>query len=67
MDYSKTLNLPQTEFPMRGNLPESVAALLDYWGEKDIYEKRATQASLDLFCMTGHRTPTVTSISVSTE
>ena len=21
MDYSKTLRLPQTEFPMRGNLP----------------------------------------------
>ena len=21
-DYNKTLNLPKTEFPMRGNLPE---------------------------------------------
>ena len=22
MDYSKTLHLPETEFPMRGNLPK---------------------------------------------
>ncbi len=22
-DYSKTLNLPKTDFPMRGNLPEN--------------------------------------------
>ena len=22
-DYGKTLNLPSTEFPMRGNLPEN--------------------------------------------
>ena len=27
MDYSKTLNLPQTEFPMRGNLPQSEPAM----------------------------------------
>ena len=41
MDYSKTLNLPQTEFPMRGNLPEREPETLAHWQELDIY--RAVQ------------------------
>jgi isoleucyl-tRNA synthetase len=43
LDYSKTLNLPQTEFPMRGNLPEREPELLEYWQEQHIYEKRTKQ------------------------
>ena len=27
-NYSETLNLPKTEFPMRGNLPEREPAVL---------------------------------------
>jgi len=42
LDYSKTLNLPQTEFPMRGNLPKREPKLLEYWEEHKIYEKRTT-------------------------
>jgi isoleucyl-tRNA synthetase len=37
LDYGKTLNLPQTEFPMRANLPEREPELLKYWQEKEIY------------------------------
>lgn len=40
MDYSKTLNLPKTDFPMRGGLPEKEPEILKAWQQKDIYKKR---------------------------
>lgn len=39
MEYDKTLNLPKTEFPMRGNLPEREPEILKFWEEMDIYAK----------------------------
>ncbi len=39
MDYSKTLNLPNTEFPMRANLPEREPEYQKMWVEKNIYKK----------------------------
>ena len=30
-DYGKTLNLPQTEFPMRGNLPKKEPEMIEFW------------------------------------
>ncbi|MGJ5202140.1 isoleucine--tRNA ligase [Bradyrhizobium sp. HKCCYLR20261] len=42
-DYSKTLYLPQTEFPMRAGLPQREPELLKYWNDIDLYGKlRAT-------------------------
>ncbi len=38
-DYNKTLNLPQSEFPMRGNLPTREPAMLDAWEESKRYYK----------------------------
>ena len=38
-DYGKTLNLPKTEFPMRGNLPENEPKIFEEIFEKDLYEK----------------------------
>ncbi len=38
-DYNNTLNLPKTEFPMRGNLPVSEQERLNKWQEESIYEK----------------------------
>ena len=38
-DYSKTLNLPETEFPMRGNLPQREPEFLKVMNEKDLYNK----------------------------
>ncbi len=38
MDYSKTVNLPETDFPMRANLPKREPDMLARWEEKSIYE-----------------------------
>ena len=38
-DYSKTLNLPQTGFPMRGNLPEREPYFLKRMQENKVYQK----------------------------
>lgn len=40
MDYSKTLNLPETEFPMRANLPQREPEFEKFWQENDIYWKK---------------------------
>jgi isoleucyl-tRNA synthetase len=37
MDYSKTLNLPQTDFPMKANLPVREQEILKKWEEIGIY------------------------------
>ena len=37
MDYKTTLNLPQTDFPMRAELPKREPALLAKWREEKIY------------------------------
>jgi len=37
IDYSKTLYLPQTEFPMRAGLPEKEPAMVARWQEIDLY------------------------------
>lgn len=39
MDYGKTLNLLQTDFPMRGNLPQAEPGMQQHWEEIDIYSK----------------------------
>ena len=44
MDYSKTLNLPETEFPMRGNLPKREPEIMEFWKTNDIYNKRQQKA-----------------------
>ncbi len=38
-DYSKTLFLPQTEFPMRAGLPQREPDILKRWNEIDLYDK----------------------------
>lgn len=38
-DYKNTLNLPNTDFPMKANLPEKEPAWLKQWEEEKIYEK----------------------------
>ncbi|MBN9000907.1 MAG: class I tRNA ligase family protein, partial [Rhizobiales bacterium] len=38
-DYSKTLFLPQTEFPMRAGLPQREPDILKRWNEIDLYGK----------------------------
>ena len=36
-DYTKTLNLPQTDFPMRASLPQREPGFYDRWTAMDLY------------------------------
>lgn len=38
-DYNSTLNLPKTDFPMRGNLPKREPETLEKWEEERLYYK----------------------------
>ena len=44
-DYSKTLFLPQTEFPMRAGLPQREPEILKRWKEIDLYGKLRKSAA----------------------
>src|SRR5689334_10800327 len=38
-DYKDTVNLPKTEFPMKGNLTQLEPKLLAHWEQAGIYRK----------------------------
>ena len=38
-DYKETLNLPRTEFPMRGNLPQREPERLQRWQQLDLFRR----------------------------
>jgi isoleucyl-tRNA synthetase len=61
-DYSKTLFLPQTEFPMRAGLPQREPEILKRWYEIGLYA-RLPAAATSSCCMTARPMPTATSIS----
>lgn len=37
--YKHTLNLPSTDFPMRGNLAKREPEMLEYWKDIDVYQR----------------------------
>ena len=37
-DYSKTINLPKTDFSMKANLSEKEISWLEFWYENKVYE-----------------------------
>lgn len=52
VDYKHTLNLPETGFPMRGNLAQREPEMLKRWEEEDRYEKlRAHCAGREKFIL----------------
>ncbi|MFC1859767.1 isoleucine--tRNA ligase, partial [Thermodesulfobacteriota bacterium] len=52
MDYKKTLNLPQTAFPMKANLAKKEPEQLKWWEEIGLYEKiRENSAGKELFIL----------------
>ena len=52
MDYKDTLNLPKTDFPMRGNLPKREPEMLQQWQEMDLNgEIRKTTAGRPRFTL----------------
>jgi isoleucyl-tRNA synthetase len=44
-DYSKTLFLPQTEFPMRAGLPQREPEILKRWNEIGLYDRLREKAA----------------------
>ena len=48
-DYKDTINLPQTEFPMKGDLARREPEMLKWWEENGIYAQLREVAS-DLGC-----------------
>ena len=51
-DYRSTLNLPDTPFPMRGDLPKREPAWVKEWNEEGLYKKlRDTRAGAPLFVL----------------
>lgn len=51
-NYSETLNLPDTTFPMRGNLPKREPDWIKQWDEKGIYQKlRAARCGCTKFIL----------------
>ncbi|PDS33135.1 isoleucine--tRNA ligase [Rhizobium phaseoli] len=52
IDYSKTLYLPETDFPMRAGLPQKEPELVKRWQEMDLYKKlRASGAGREKFVL----------------
>ncbi|MDL2402759.1 isoleucine--tRNA ligase [Rhizobium mayense] len=52
IDYSKTLYLPETDFPMRAGLPQKEPELVRRWQEMDLYKKlRASAAGREKFVL----------------
>ncbi len=39
MDYNKTLNLPETDYPMRGNLPTKEPGMVEKWDNEALYKE----------------------------
>ena len=68
VDYKNTLNLPETSFPMRGDLAKREPDMLKNWYEKKSLQKnfvKQAKAKNLLFCMMVLRMRTVTFISVT--
>ncbi|KGD86150.1 isoleucine--tRNA ligase [Rhizobium sp. YS-1r] len=52
LDYSKTLYLPETDFPMRAGLPQKEPELVARWQQMDLYKKlRASAAGREKFVL----------------
>ena len=45
LDYSKTVNLPKTDFPMKADLPRREPQFLEFWQQRDIYRSRLKKNS----------------------
>jgi len=51
-DYSATLNLPDTPFPMRGNLPQREPGWVQEWNEHGLYQRlRAARVGAPKFIL----------------
>jgi isoleucyl-tRNA synthetase len=44
VDYKKTINLPETDFPMKADLAKREPAWLEFWRERDLYGQLRARA-----------------------
>ncbi len=67
IDYSKTLYLPQTEFPMRAGLPQREPVFVERWEGMNLYKSCASRPRIarSMCCTTVRPTPTAISISAT--
>ena len=64
-DWSTTLFLPQTDFPMRAGLPENEPKLLARWHEMGLYDRlRETSKGRDQFVRIAFSSPPVEHIDL---
>jgi isoleucyl-tRNA synthetase len=66
-DYKDSLNLPDTAFPMRGDLPKREPQWVAQWQQKKLYQRiREISAGRPRFVLhDGRRMPTATSTSAT--
>ncbi len=50
-DYKTTLNLPETDFPMRAGLPKREPDWLKRWEELKVYDQLRAQEGREVFCL----------------
>ena len=56
VDYRSTLNLPDTPFPMRGDLPRREPDWVEAWDERGVYKKlRDARVGAPLFVLHDER------------
>ena len=63
IDYKATLNLPQTDFPMKAGLPQREPEILQRWDGISLYQSRAL-AGRNSCCTMGRPMPTAAFILV---
>jgi len=52
LDFKATVNLPKTDFPLKGNLAQNEPARLERWGAMNLYERlREARAGRPLFVL----------------
>jgi isoleucyl-tRNA synthetase len=51
MEYKNTLNLPQTDFPMKAELPTREPEIARTWAENDVYARTANRPGAESFVL----------------
>lgn len=50
-NYKDTINLPKTDFPMKGNLPQREPEMLNLWKHENLYERIRKAAKKQKFVL----------------
>ncbi len=64
IDYSKTLYLPQTEFPMRAGLPQREPLFVERWEGMNLYKNFVSRRKTAHFTYSTTVRPMLTATSI---